>query len=214
MNELDSIKDRPESEPASTEKEAKKTREPNLREVISTLRHKDLYGNMAIHVFILIPVAVFLAFMSRILDRTWGWEPLVQSPWNLILALICFGVGGVIVWYSYGYLHLIGGGSPGSHMGYTQKIVMTGPYSLVRHPSNVGKLIGVIGLGILMKTTSFILIIIPILFTYSFVTTILIQEHFCIKNFGDQYRDYKREVPMFIPRWKSIRNWCKESKSK
>jgi len=185
----------PQSEPA---------KEPTVFEIFATLRRRELFANMAIHVFILIPVAVFLAYLGKIMDKNLGWQPVFQSPWNFILAFFCFGLGGYIVWYSYGYLFLKGDGSPGSHLGYTRTIVKTGIYSWVRHPSNIGKLIGVIGLGILMQTPSFIFLIIPVLFIYSLVTTILIQEHFCIKNFGQEYIDYKNEVPMLIPKLSKI----------
>jgi hypothetical protein len=92
-------------------------REPTLWEVAATLRKKELYGNLAVHVFILIPAAVVMAILGRTLDRNWGLPRLPGPPWNILGALVCFAVGGAIVWYAYGYLHLKGGGSPGSHMG-------------------------------------------------------------------------------------------------
>jgi protein-S-isoprenylcysteine O-methyltransferase Ste14 len=134
------------------------------------------------------------------LDKNWEWGAIFPFPSNFIVAFFCFGIGGFIVWYSYGYLFIKGDGSPGSHLGHTQYLVKTGIYSWVRHPSNIGKLIGVIGLGILMQTPGFIFVIVPALFLYSLVTTLTIQEHFCIKNFGQEYLDYKKEVPMFIPK--------------
>lgn len=178
---------------------------PSLFEVFGTLRKKELYGNLTIHLFLLIPVAVFLAFLGKVLDRNWGWEPVCPAPWNFIFAFLCFAIGGFVTWYSYCYLYLKGDGSPGAHLGHTKTIVRSGIYAWVRHPSNIGKLIGVIGLGILLQTPGFIFVIIPILFLYSTVTTLLIQEHFCIKNFGQDYIDYKKEVPMFIPKFSKIK---------
>ena len=138
-------------------------REPTVVEVFATLRRKELYGNLAVHLFILIPAAVLLAYFGRVLDRNWGWSPIAPFPWNVVVAALGFALGGYIVWYAYGYLYLKGGGSPGSHMGYTRRLVTTGIYSWVRHPSVVGKLIGVIGLGVLMQTPGFLLVIVPVL---------------------------------------------------
>lgn len=179
--------------------------EPTLREVFATLRHKQLYGNMLVHVFVLIPAATVIGFLGRKLDQDWGWQPIVGYPWNVIICLVCFAVGGFIVWYSYGYLFLKGLGSPGSHMGYTQRLVDTGIYSWIRHPSIIGKLIGVIGLSFLMCSRSFLLVLIPFLFLYSFLTAIFIQERFCRKHFGEHWDRYVQEVPMYIPRWRRIR---------
>lgn len=177
---------------------------PGLIEVFSTLKKRELWGNLCVHLFILIPVAVLLAFLGRRLDLNWGWEPIPSQPWNFFVAAGCFALGGFITWYSYGYLYLMGGGSPGSHIAYTTRLVDTGIYSWIRHPSIIGKLIGVIGLGILMQTPGFMFVIIPFLLLYSLVTTILIQERFCIRNFGDEYIEYKKNVPMLIPSFKRL----------
>lgn len=185
-------------------------REPTVGEVFSTLRFRELYGNLAVHVFILIPAATLLALLARRLDRDWGWAPTAGWPTNLVICGVCWTVGGYLVWYSYGYLFIQGQGSPGSHMGYTRNLVDTGIYSWVRHPSVIGKLIGVIGLGFLMRSPAFLLIFIPLLLAYSVTTNLLIQERFCRRNFGEEYERYRREVPMFVPRWRRIRRFLHE----
>jgi len=83
--------------------------------------------------------------------------------------------------------------------------VTTGIYSWIRHPSVVGKLVGIIGLGVLLRPPSFLFVIIPVLMLYSFVTNILIQERYCVKHFGEDYKRYKNEVPMFIPKISRIK---------
>jgi len=185
-------------------------REPTVVEVFSTLRFKELYGNLAVHVFVLIPAATVMALLARRLDRDWGWEPTVGPPWNLLICAVCWIVGAYIIWYSYGYLFIKGEGSPGGHMGYTTRLVDTGIYSWVRHPSVIGKLIGVIGLGILMRTPAFLFVFIPVLLLYSLATNILIQERICLRNLGEDYERYRREVPMFVPRWRRFRRFLDE----
>ncbi len=189
-------------------------KEPTLLEIFSTLRYKEQYGNLMVHVFILAPVATFLAWLGRRLDKQWGFEPLVGSPYSFIVAFALFAIGCFVVWYSYGYLYLMGHGSSGSHMGYTQKLVDTGIYSWIRHPSVVGKLIGVIGLSFLMQTPSFLFFIIPILLLYSIVTNIMIQERFCVENFGEDYKQYRKEVPMFIPKISRVLRFFSERKGR
>lgn len=194
------------------EHEYPKSGKVTLWQIFSTLQYKEQYGNLAVHVFILIPVATFFAYLGMRLDRQWGFEPLLGMPYNIIVASILFVMSGFIVWYSYGYLFIMGGGSAGSHMGHTKKFVDTDIYSWIRHPSVVGKLIGVIALGILMRTSAFLIFIVPILLVYSIITNILIQERFCIKKFGDDYIRYKKEVPMLIPKISRIRRYFSERK--
>ena len=189
-------------------------REPTVREIFATLRHKELYGNMAVHVFVLVPAATLLAWFAQRLDRDWGWAPTVGLPWNVVICGALWALGGFIIWYSYGYLYLKGAGSPGSHMGYTRNLVDTGIYSWIRHPSVIGKLIGVIGLGVLMRSPAFLVIFIPILLLYSYITNIAIQERYCVQNLGDEYVRYRKEVPMFIPRISRLRRYFAERSRK
>ena len=188
-------------------------REPTVVEVFSTMRYRELWGNLAVHVFVLIPASFVLALLARKLDRDWGWDPTVGSPWNVVICAACWIVGAYIIWYSYGYLFIKGQGSPGSHMGYTKELVETGVYSWVRHPSVIGKLIGVIGLGFLMRSPAFLVVFIPLLLLYSYITNRRIQERVCLQNFGEEYEQYRREVPMFIPRWRRVKRFLVERKS-
>lgn len=191
---------------------AQTERKLTVREIFATLRKKELYGNMAMHVFVLIPITVFLGSLGWRLDANWGLSPTFGPPWNIVIALACFALGGYVVWSSYGYLYLKGEGSPGSHMGHTRKLVDTGIYSWVRHPSVIGKAIGVVGLGILMRSPAFLFFIFPILLVYSYVTNICIQEKYCRENFGEEYDRYRREVPMFVPRISRLRQYWQERK--
>ena len=194
-----------DAQPAgSPHRDALADEEPTLGQVFATLRRRELYGNLLTHLFVFIPAAVVIGLLARRLDRTWGWAPIAEPPINVVVALLCFGAGGFVVWYCYGYLYLKGRGSPGSHLGYTRKLVDTGIYSWIRHPSVLGKLIGVIGLAVLMRSPSFLVVFIPILLLYSYITNMAIQERYCLKNFGQQYETYRNKVPMLIPRWSRL----------
>lgn len=174
------------------------------------MRYKELWGNLAVHVFVLIPASFVLAFLARRLDRDWGWPETVGLPWNVAVCALTWIVGAYVIWYSYGYLFIKGEGSPGGHMGYTTKLVETGIYSWVRHPSVIGKLIGVIGLGVLMRSPAFLAVFIPLLLLYSLITNKVIQERVCLDNFGEEYERYRREVPMFIPSWRRFKRFLQE----
>lgn len=80
----------------------------------------------------------------------------------------------------------------------TERIVTAGVYSSVRHPQYLGGLLAHVGISFLLSAF------------YSLVSTPLIilivylisrkEEEELIKEFGDEYVDYKRKVPMLFPK--------------
>jgi protein-S-isoprenylcysteine O-methyltransferase Ste14 len=167
-----------------------------------------VYKNFMIHLFVMIPAAVVMSLFGKEIDRVVGLEPFLSAPWTWIAAICLFGLGGLIVVYTYGYLTILGRGSPGTHVdGGPRDLVVTGPYTAVRHPSVLGKLSGVIGLGFLTGSTVFTFIIIPLLLVYSLITNRYLQERGCEEKFGEDYARYRAAVPMLVPRPAGIRRF-------
>jgi len=80
----------------------------------------------------------------------------------------------------------------------TERIVTDGVYSIVRHPQYLGGLLSHIGISILLSAWYSILstpLIIAIIYLYSWK-----EEKELIREFGEEYEEYRRKVPMFIPR--------------
>jgi protein-S-isoprenylcysteine O-methyltransferase Ste14 len=78
------------------------------------------------------------------------------------------------------------------------KLVTTGIYAHVRHPQYLGFLL--LTLGMLFEwTTIFTLVLWPFLalIYYRLAKT---EEKEAEEQFGEEFREYKRRVPMFIPR--------------
>ena len=110
-----------------------------------------------------------------------------------------------------GYLYLSGGGSPGTHVdGGPTTMVDTGPYTVVRHPSVLGKLLGVVGLGLVWGSPAFLAGFVPVLVVYSLVTNRWLQERFCDERFGERYQTYRSRVPMLFPRPAGVRRWLRD----
>ncbi|MES2643037.1 MAG: methyltransferase [Myxococcota bacterium] len=183
-------------------------RRPSFAACLNAIRAPELYRNFAIHLFVMFPAAMVMCFLGTRVDGELGLAPL--GPWPAVGALgaALIGLGGFWVWYVYGYLFLAGGGSPGTHVdGGPTAMVDTGPYTLVRHPSVLGKLLGVIGLGLLWRSTVFLVGFVPVLVVYSVVTNRYLQERFCDARFGARYAAYRTRVPMLIPRPDGLRRW-------
>lgn len=186
-------------------------RRPGFWACLAAIRAPELYRNFAIHIFVMFPAAMVMCWIAVQVDLALGWQPLLPSPERIVLGASMVFAGGFWVWYVYGYLYLSGGGSPGTHVdGGPTAMVDTGPYTVIRHPSVLGKLLGVIGLGVAWGSTVFLLAFVPVLVVYSLVTNRYLQERFCDERFGARYQAYRQVVPMLMPRPAGLLRWIRD----
>jgi len=79
-----------------------------------------------------------------------------------------------------------------------EKVITTGVYSVVRHPQYVGALLAHLGISILLSAL-YALLLTPFLGIYIYLISWK-EEKELINEFGKEYEDYRKMVPMFIPR--------------
>ncbi|MFX0137171.1 MAG: methyltransferase family protein [Candidatus Hodarchaeota archaeon] len=79
-----------------------------------------------------------------------------------------------------------------------EKIVSTGLYSVIRHPQYFGGILAHIGITILLSSL-LALITTPIVILLNYLISWK-EEKELVKEFGKDYEDYKKKVPMFIPK--------------
>ena len=73
-----------------------------------------------------------------------------------------------------------------------------GLYKVVRHPSYLGLILIIAGLGLCLNSwLSFIIMFVPTFIAISY--RIAIEEKALIEEFGDQYTQYKSKVKRLIP---------------
>ncbi len=184
-------------------------RHPSVIACLSTVRHPSLYRNFAVHAFVMFPAAMLMCAIAHGVDEALGISPDWSLTWRVLMGGALVGAGGLWVGYVYGFLYLVGHGSPGSHVdGGPTVLVDTGPYTMLRHPSVLGKLAGVIGLGIAWGSPTFLLGFVPVLVVYSLITNRYMQERYCDQRFGVAYERYRR-VPMLLPRPSGIFRWLR-----
>ena len=80
----------------------------------------------------------------------------------------------------------------------TERIVSTGVYSIVRHPQYLGGILSHMGFSFLLSGL-YSLLVTPLVIALVYVISWK-EEKELIKEFGKEYADYKRKVPMIIPR--------------
>jgi len=73
-------------------------------------------------------------------------------------------------------------------------------YGLVRHPQYTGLFIALFGEGIVHWPTVFSVALFPVI-VLAYYLLARSEERKVEEEFGDEYRDYRKRVPMFIPRW-------------
>lgn len=83
------------------------------------------------------------------------------------------------------------------------RLATDGLYSLVRHPQYTGLYIGLFGEGVVHWPTVFSITLFPLILL---VYTVLAyrEERKMLQEFGEQYRLYKKHMPMFFP---GLRQW-------
>ena len=164
----------------------------------SPRKHKALFTPLGITLWLGL-TALFI-FASFKLDEAAAFPKLVPPPLNFILAspLLAFWAF-VDGWTILTFLRARGSPVP---LNPPQRLVTTGLYAYVRNPMLTGWFILMLGLGILLRSLSLILIFTPAFVLLNLIYLKAIEEKEMERKFGDEYLRYKREVPMFFPRFK------------
>jgi len=91
----------------------------------------------------------------------------------------------------------------------TNKLVTKGVYACMRHPMHFGLLFFPWSVALILGSPSFILFIAPLEMLFIVVMIKMVEEPEAIRKFGDAYREYQKQVPMFNLRpacWRQILN--------
>ena len=78
-----------------------------------------------------------------------------------------------------------------------KKILNTGTYSTVRHPQYFGWILAHIGISVLLSVW-YSMLFTPVLIALIYLISKK-EEDELVKEFGKEYEDYKKQVPMLIP---------------
>ena len=113
-----------------------------------------------------------------------------------ILGFILFLGGLALRWYSIGYLGRYF--TVNVSISAEHKLIDSGPYRYVRHPSYSGALLAFIGLGLCFGNwLSILFLTVPIL--AAFLWRIRIEEDALLDALGEKYRAYMRRTKRLIP---------------
>ena len=146
------------------------------------------------------PLTVYLAIRLFGLDR----GLVSYSLWSTLLNFSEAGMFvAMILGYSVAFIGIglfITGWKEVYRARKENRVVTTGLYRFVRHPQYTGLFISLFGEGVIHWPTIFSISLLPlIVIAYYFLARK--EEREMLRQFGDAYRIYQNEVPMFLPRW-------------
>jgi len=145
-------------------------------------------------------LVVLFVFASFWVDK---WLPFLHFDstwWSLGLSVLLLVPACLImVWPVMQFFRARGTPVP---LNPPKKLITTGLYAYARNPMILGLFLLMFGLGVLFGSLSLILIFTPLFILLNVLYVKAVEEKEMEKKFGEEYLEYKKKVPMFIPRLK------------
>lgn len=158
------------------------------------------------------PLTIYL------LIRYFGFDREYVSS-NLWSTLVGVGETGMVVAMVVGYALVIAGVGlfiQGWRQVYRARkedvLVTDGLYGFVRHPQYTGLFLALFGEGVVHWPTLFSVGLFPVIVA-AFTWLARKEERDMVDQFGAEYRSYRADVPMFVPRWGKWRQFVKATRS-
>jgi len=137
----------------------------------------------------------------------WGWKPLpltislsMQIAMLIVGALLYFPGMLFLLWarLTLGKNYFVSTGF-GAQLFKGHQLVTSGPYAIVRHPMYVGLILAALGSLLIYTTwtTVYFVCFAPLMFVRA-----RREETALSAEFGDQWKEYCKKVPMFLPRYR------------
>jgi len=86
-----------------------------------------------------------------------------------------------------------------------EELIASGPYAWVRNPMVTGVFAALFGLGLLLHSIGIALIWTPAYVLIHLIELKRVEEPELARRFGAAYMEYRKRVPMFIPRLRRFR---------
>ena len=152
-------------------------------------------------VIVLVPSIIYI--ITSLLDNVYRLEIIRNSivQWIIIIILLItgliYGIWSVII------QNTIGEGGP-VEIGNieispkTKNLVVSGPYKNTRNPMLFGAFLIYLGFALFINSITSVVIVCAI-FVFMLTVVVKMEEKRLLKDFGNQYEEYRKKVSMFIP---------------
>jgi len=158
---------------------------------------RRLLSSLIVPNLVLIGVPIVILLLTDPSHRGWAKDPplsVLVSVSGLVLVVVGLSlfVGTVRLFSQHG---------EGSIMPWdpTQRLIVRGVYRHVRNPMHTGVFLVLFGEGLLLRSTPLLVLVAAVVILHLFYIP-LSEERGLERRFGEAYREYKRNVPRWIPR--------------
>jgi len=146
--------------------------------------------------WVLVPftvIGLLAAFLPAYTDRLNLWT--IDGDVARWIGVVLFGVGGALrLWPVF----VLGPRFSGLvAIQQDHKLVTTGVYGTIRHPSYLGLLVNFLGLALVFRAAAGVLLVVLIL--PPLIARINAEEKLLLSEFGDEYRAYRARTSRLIP---------------
>lgn len=147
---------------------------------------------------------LLVIFGSLYLDGVFGFRRLLSGSPGTFLGMILL-VGGLVIW---AWCVVWFGKAKGTPVPFNppSELVTAGPYAWSRNPMLTGVFAFLFGIGFLLHSVSMVFIWTPVFVIVNVLELKFIEEPELERRFGERYREYRRRVPMFVPRAPGVSN--------
>jgi protein-S-isoprenylcysteine O-methyltransferase Ste14 len=139
----------------------------------------------------------FFVFAAIIIDRMLRLPRPLPEGATLPLSIPVMAVGiAVTAWSVFHFLRVKGTPVP---FNPPPRVVKTGPYRYARNPMLTGVFLLLFGLGFGLNSVSLVFFFAPLIVLLHVWELKRIEEPELMKRLGDEYIEYRRQTPMFLP---------------
>ena len=165
------------------------------RAATGTKKTRTLLTPIGVTIFALF-TALFV-FAALFVDRLLDLPRLLPEGARLALSIPLIAVGvAVTAWSVFHFLKVKGTPVP---FNPPPMMVKTGPYRYVRNPMLTGVFLFLFGVGFGVNSASLVFFFTPLFVLINVWELKEIEEPELMKRLGDEYIEYRRQTPMFIP---------------
>ena len=148
---------------------------------------------------IILPFNVIIIIPCLILYFT-GFKYTAPSILQSVLGVFILLCGVLLACWTMFLFYKIGKGTP-APWASPKNLVVQGPYKYVRNPMIIGVLMILSALSLILNTR-YIFYWTILFFVINCIYFKLFEEKQLEKTFGNQYLEYKKKVPMWLPKFK------------
>ncbi len=129
------------------------------------------------------------------------WQP-GTPPWPVVvrvIGVVLIAVGGIVVAWAFAQFVAEGAGVPIPGEPNSQRLAVGGPYRYVRNPLYVASVVAITGQALLLSR-AVLLVYAAAFLAITFFLVHWIEDPALARRFGQQFEDYRNQVPGWWPR--------------